>query len=50
MWQNSKIDYDYFVYLRPDLEYTDKLDVKQIEEYHDKNFLLPRNGANIWVV
>lgn len=45
MWQNSKIDYDYFVYLRPDLEYTNKLDVKQIEVYHNKNFLLTPKWA-----
>lgn len=40
MWKQSTITYDYFIYLRPDLEYTNKLDLKTIEEYHDKKILL----------
>ena len=43
MWKNSNIHYDYFIYVRPDIEYTNKINIKEIEEYCNKNILLTPN-------
>lgn len=40
MWKNSNIHYDYFIYVRPDLQYTNKINIQEIEEYCNKNILL----------
>lgn len=53
MWKNNKnIKYDYFIYLRPDLLYINKINIKQILYYikQDKTLLTPYwhkfNGLN----
>jgi hypothetical protein len=40
MWKNQKKTYDYFIYLRPDLQYETKLPIKVIEGNYQKNILL----------
>lgn len=46
MWQNENKFYDYYVYLRPDLEYMQPLPMEMIEKYQNTNYLLtPSWGA-----
>ena len=40
MWQNQTKLYDYYIYLRPDLEYMRKLPIEMIEKYQTENSLL----------
>ena len=40
MWKNTNINYDFFIYMRPDLLYINKLDTKQILENLNNDILL----------
>jgi len=40
MWQKSKIEYDYYIYIRPDLMYINKLNLDEILENINNDILL----------
>ena len=40
MWQKNKIEYDYYIYIRPDLMYVDKLNLNEILENINNDILI----------